>query len=91
VVAPVQALFDPYIRTKNGNLFQTWQRLHAKEGWQSYMERMGNFTMGFFGRANLPWRFADNEPAALVFFFRPEQLPVTFEIRRAQVLEYAAP
>ena len=86
-----QELFDVYIRATNGNLYQTWQRLWAKEGWQRYMERMGDFTMAFFGRANLPWRFADNEPAALVFFFRPEQLPVTYEIRRAQVVEYGRP
>jgi hypothetical protein len=91
VAAPFEASFEPYIRTRNGNLYQTSQRLMAREAWQLYMERMGNITMAFFGRANLPWRYTDNEPASLVFFFRPEQLPATFEIRRAQVVEFVAP
>jgi len=87
----VDELFEPYIRTKNGNLYQTWQRLRAREGWQRYTERLGNFTMAFYGRADIPWRFSDNELAALVFFFRPEKLPATFEIRGSQVLEFSAP
>jgi hypothetical protein len=89
--APDQALFDVYFRTRNGNLFQTWQRLRGNGGWQRYMERMGNYTMAFYGRAQLPWRFTDNEPAALVFFFRPEQMPATFELRGGQAVEFAAP
>jgi hypothetical protein len=88
--APVEASFDAYFRTKNGNLFGSWQRLKAKGDWQSYTERMGNFSMAFYCRANLPWRFRDNEPAALVFFFRPEKLPATYEVRQAEVLEFTA-
>lgn len=89
--APLHAQFETYLRTKNGNLYQTWPRPTATEAWQRYAERLGNFTMAFFGRAHLPWPFAENDPAALVFFFRPEQLPLTFEIRRARVTELSAP
>jgi len=37
-----------------------------------------------------PWRFAENRPAALVFFFRPEQLPATFEVRGAEIVRFVA-
>lgn len=81
------ASFEPYIRTKNGNLYQSWPRLTATENWQRYIERAGNLTMAFFGRAHLPWQFKRNEPASLVFFFRPEKLPATFEIRQARLVK----
>ncbi len=89
--APLQAQFETYLRTTNGNLYQTWPRPTATENWRPYSERLGNFTMAFFGRAQQPWRLAENTPAALVFFFRPGELPLTFEIRRPQVIEFAAP
>lgn len=87
---PHQALFDVYFRTRNGNLYRTWQRLRASDRWQPYFERLGNYTMAFYGRARRPWRFSDNRPAALVFIFRPDRLPATFEIRDAQVVDYIA-
>ena len=83
--------FEMYFRTLNGNLYGTWPRLTATGQWARYMERMGNFSMAFYGRANPPWRFEDNQPAALVFFLRPTELPATFEIRWAQVVKFAAP
>ena len=86
-----QALFEMYFRTLDGNLYGTWPRLTATEQWARYMERMGNFSMAFYGRADPPWRFEDNQPAALVLFLRPAELPATFEIRWAQVAEFAAP
>jgi len=86
---PLQAQFDVYIRTANGNLYQTWPRPIATETWQSYTERMGNLTMAFFGRAHLPWSFEDNSPVALVYFFRPCNLPLAFEIRRPSVYEFS--
>ena len=82
---------EMYFRTRNGNLYATWPRLTATGQWARYMERMGNFSMAFYGRANPPWRFKDNEPVALVFFFRPAALPATFEIRGAQVAEFSEP
>ena len=88
--APLQAQFDPYFRTANGNLYQIWPRPAATEAWQNYTARLGSLTMTFFGRARLPWQFTDNQPVALVFFFRPGSLPLTFEIRRARVFELNA-
>ncbi len=81
------AAFEPYLRTRNGNLFQTWPRLEARDEWQWYNERLSNFTVAFFGRAHLPWRLQENEPAALVFFFRPSEFPAVYEIRHAQITD----
>ena len=78
-------VMDVYFRTENGNLYQTWPRLRVTEDWTGYSEQVENFTMGFFGRAALPWRFADNRPAALVFFLRPSVLPAVFEVRGARI------
>lgn len=79
--------FESYLRTRNGNLFQTWPRLQARDEWQWYNEQLANFTVAFFGRAHLPWSLAENEPAALVFFFRPNEFPAVYEIRHAQITE----
>ena len=79
-------MMDVYFRTENGNLFQTWPRLRVGENWTTYAESTENFTMGFFGRAALPWRFRENRPAALVFFLRPSRLPSIFEVRDAQIV-----
>jgi hypothetical protein len=54
--APLQAQFETYLRTTNGNLYQTWPRPTATENWRPYSERLGNFTLAFFGRAQEPWR-----------------------------------
>jgi hypothetical protein len=86
----IDGQFEAYIRTENGNLYQTWPRLVASNNWQSYAERIGNFSMAFFGRAYLPWEFDQNKPVALVFFFRPTHVPVTFQIRRQSVMELTA-
>ena len=84
------AMMDVYFRTENGNLYQTWPRLRMTAGWESYAERADNFTMGFFGRAELPWRFFDNRPVSLVFFLRPAELPTVFEVRRAHLVRLGA-
>jgi hypothetical protein len=78
-----EAGLDVYFRTENGNLFQVWPRLLAERTWRGYAEAAENFTMAFFGRAKLPWRFLENRPVALVFFLRPTRLPAVFEIRHA--------
>ena len=80
---------DVYFRTQNGNLYQTWPRLRVTSDWRSYVEDAENFTMAFFGRAELPWRFADNKPVALVFFLRPAELPAVFEVRGAEIVRLA--
>ena len=82
--------FEAYIRTANGNLYQTWPRLNARETWQWYVERFANFTPAFYGRAHLPTALAENEPAALVFFFRPEHYPATYRLRRVGAVEFQA-
>ncbi|WP_138223053.1 hypothetical protein [Nibricoccus aquaticus] len=88
--AEAEAWFDVYFRTENGNLYQVWPRLQAAREWRGYAEAAENFTMAFFGRAKLPWRFAENRPVALVFFFRPEKLPAIFEIEDAAITRRVA-
>ncbi len=84
-------VMDVYFRTENGNLYQTWPRVRVTGEWARYGGMAEDFTMGFFGRATLPWRFAENRPASLVFFLRPAQLPAVFEVRGAGIMRTAAP
>jgi hypothetical protein len=84
------AWLDVYFRTENGNLYQVWPRLQAARDWRGYAEAAENFTMAFYGRAKLPWRFFENKPAALVFFLRPEKLPAVFEIEDAVITRRVA-
>jgi hypothetical protein len=81
-------LISVYWRTQNGNLYTVWQTLMATNAWQRYAQMKGSFSMGFYGRANLPWRFADNRPISLVFMFRPNYLPATFEVRSPAIVVY---
>jgi hypothetical protein len=74
------------IRMKNGNLFQTWPRQWSVTDWHTYAEQADNFTMGFFGRAALPWRFYENEPVSLVFFFSPRSLPAIYEVMDLRIV-----
>jgi hypothetical protein len=76
---------EAYFRSETGNLYLVWPPLLARTEWQRFAQEEENFTMGFFGRAELPWRFQDNQPAALVFFFRPNPVPMVYEIRNAEV------
>lgn len=78
---------EAYFRTANGNLYQVWPRQLAMHTWSEYIEAKENYTMAFYGRANLPWRFKDNQPVALVFFFRPrDALPAVYEVKDARVV-----
>ena len=83
-------MMDVYFRTENGNLYQTWPRLRMRTAWTGYLGPAEDFTMGFFGRAALPWRFAENRPASLVFFLRPSQVPAVFEVRNARIVRLGA-
>ena len=85
------SMMDVYFRTENGNLYQTWPRLEVTKEWVSYAESMENFTMGFFGRAALPWRFSKNRPASLVFFLRAAELPIVFEVKGARLVRVGQP
>ncbi|MBW8782760.1 MAG: hypothetical protein JF599_12865 [Verrucomicrobia bacterium] len=77
---------DVYFRAANGNLYQVWPRLRPTPEWTSCEQSAQDFTVAFFGRAALPWRFADNQPAALVFFLRPARLPFVFEVWTPQIV-----
>jgi hypothetical protein len=79
---------EAYFRTANGNLYQVWPRQYAMHAWSEYIEAKENYTMAFYGRANLPWRFKDNQPVALVFFFRPgrDSLPAVYEISDPRIV-----
>ncbi len=77
---------DCLFRTANGNLFEVMPPPDARDGLpQVFAQAKENFTGMSYGRMNPPWRFAENRPAALVFFFRPDRLPATFEVRGAEV------
>lgn len=80
--------FEAYFRTANGNLYQVWPRQYAMAAWHGYTEIKENYTMAFYGRSNLPWRFRDNRPVALVFFFRPGRaaLPAIYEVKGARIV-----
>jgi hypothetical protein len=81
-----RTMMDVYFRTENGNLFQTWPRLPVTGEWASYAENTENFTMGFFGRAAMPWRLSENRPVSLVFFLRAADLPMVFEVKGARIV-----
>ncbi len=82
---------ETYFRTMAGNLYQVWPRWTAKNQPQSYLERRDNYTSSFFGRANGPWRFTEQQPASLVFMLRPRTLPAVFEITNPRLLRFTAP
>lgn len=75
-----------HVRTANGNLYEVYPTRQATPEWQSYSEPQSNFSMSFYGRAELPWRFKDNRPASLVVVMYPRSLPVTYEFRRVQLV-----
>ena len=76
---------DCLFRAANGNLFEVLPPPVAGAEWQGFAQAKENFTGMSYGRMNPPWRFAENRPAALVFFFRPDRLPATFEVRDAEI------
>jgi len=83
-----QEAMEMYFRTANGNLFHVWPPFPVTDLWQTYTQNRENFTMGFFGRAALPWQFEKNECVSLVFYFRPHRLPTTYEIRNAEIVSW---
>lgn len=78
--------FIVQIRTQNGNLFEVYPVRTATPHWQTYLEHHDNFTMAFYGRAELPWRFRDNKPMSLVLTFYPKQYPAVYEFRNAELI-----
>jgi hypothetical protein len=82
--------FIIHVRTQNGNLYEVYPTRMAKSEWVRFFEPGDNFTMSFYGRAELPWRFKENKPASLVVVMYPKQLPATYEFRRAQLLKLEA-
>jgi hypothetical protein len=80
----------PHVRTATGNLFMMAMEFPVQTHWQVFRQRAGNFTPAFYGRMELPWRFSDHQPVALVFHFRPRLLPAVYEIRKARMVELGA-
>ncbi|HEY0967252.1 MAG TPA: hypothetical protein VGD88_07685 [Opitutaceae bacterium] len=78
--------FMIHVRTATGNLYEVYPTRQATPEWHTYLEPRDNFTMSFYGRAELPWRFKDNKPASLVVVMYPKQLPATYEFRSAQLI-----
>jgi hypothetical protein len=74
-------LMQIQLRTVNGNLYEVWPRRAPTEYWQTYQEPIEDFTMSFYGRANLPWRLRDNKLVSLVLTFWPRALPTEIEVR----------
>ncbi|OIQ92305.1 hypothetical protein GALL_257390 [mine drainage metagenome] len=85
---PEGAGFDFRIRTANGDLFGVMPPLTAHPYALTYLQARGNFTPVFYGRMNLPWRFQDNRPVALVFQLRPRHLPAVYEFRSPRLVRY---
>jgi hypothetical protein len=79
--------FMIHVRTVNGNLYEVYPTRQATAEWQTYSEAQQNFTLSFYGRAELPWRFKDNQPASLVLVLYPKQLPAVYEFHRAQLVQ----
>jgi hypothetical protein len=88
---PQSEEFMIQIRTRNGNLYEVYPTRQATPDWQRFLEPGDNFTMAFYGRAALPWRFKDNKPASLVVVMYPKSLPATYEFRRPQLIKLSAP
>jgi hypothetical protein len=77
---------EAYFRTASGSLYQVWPRQYATSLWSEYTELKENYTMAFYGRANLPWRFRDNRVSAVVFCFRPITAPAAYEVKDARIV-----
>lgn len=88
--ADAGAYFEPYFRTANGNLYQVWPRQLAKPHWRPYTELKENYTMAFYGRTNLPWRFRDNRIVSLIFFFRPTAFPAVYEVKSPRLVRFVS-
>ncbi len=76
-----------YIQTENGNWFSTWPRDVPTADWTRANQNADAFTGFFFGRSQLPWRFAENRPVALVFTLTPKELPAVFVIRDMRIVK----
>lgn len=79
-----------FLRTTSGNLYMMSGPFAVGAPWRDYTQAAQNFNLFSFGRMNLPWRFFENEPAALVFQFRPRLLPATYEFKDVRVVEFSA-
>ena len=82
---------EAYFRTASGSLYQVWPRQLATALWTEYTELKENYTMAFYGRANLPWRFRENRVSALVFCFRPITAPAAYEVKDARIVGLSHP
>ena len=72
---------EPYFRTTDGKLFSAGSRLSPTVRWGRFQHGAEAFGMRFLGRTTPPWRFEENQSAALVFFLRPSRLPAVLEVQ----------
>ena len=84
----IGAYFDVYIRTENGNLYTTQPSTWSSANIRPYTQFCSSFTMGFYGRAKLPWPFFENKPISLVFYFRSRVLPTSYEIIAPELIQW---
>lgn len=80
-------VFGVYFRTAQGGLYVTTMNFAATTEGLNFGQVADNFTPFVYGRNHLPWRFLENEPAALALVFRPRLLPATYEVRGARIVE----
>jgi hypothetical protein len=78
--------FTVQMRTANGNLYEVYPMRQAGPAWEQYLEHHENFTLSFYGRASLDWRFREQRPVSLALVFYPNTLPATYEFRRLRLL-----
>lgn len=86
---PRRESYTIHVRTQNGNLYEVYPTRSAGPDWEPFLEQYNNFTLSFYGRGKLPWRFRDNPPRSLVIELRPEELPVTYEFRNLWLVQLA--
>lgn len=80
-------VFALTVRTRKGGIYATAFHFPLSTQGLAFTQIANNFTAIFYGRMDLPWRFLDNEPASLLFSFRPRLLPATYEISNLRVVE----
>lgn len=81
---------ESYFRTTDGKLFSAGSRTAPTGEWWRFQQGPESFGMRFLGRTTPPWRFEDNQAAALVFFMRPGRLPAIYEVRDPHVARWNA-
>ena len=75
-------------RSENGNLYNLMYLQHYGPEWVHNALSVEAAQLWTKGRYSAPWRFAENNLAALELEFRPVHLPVTFELSNVAIVRY---